>query len=178
MNQLFYDYFVPLKRKPHVNQDVLNIILDRIASNPRISKQEGVPHHFGSFFLPVHEESRSIYLAHHIKADDWIPPGGHVDKGESPLTALRREFEEELSHKLTNEDIELFDVSVKHLSGQRPECLVHYDTWHLVYTDKIDFKFDKKEFHDGSWFTVEEGIKMTQKNPSYKKIMEKLRSHL
>ena len=38
-----------------------------------------------------------VLLVHHSKLDLWLPPGGHIDKDETPDDALLREIKEELS---------------------------------------------------------------------------------
>jgi 8-oxo-dGTP pyrophosphatase MutT (NUDIX family) len=38
-----------------------------------------------------------VLLVHHNKLDKWVPPGGHVEQGETPAEAVAREFFEETS---------------------------------------------------------------------------------
>jgi hypothetical protein len=48
------------------------------------TKKEGNPLHYCVFFLPYDKSVGKIYLGHHIKADDWIPPGGHIEPDGLP----------------------------------------------------------------------------------------------
>ncbi len=41
-------------------------------------------------------KDRKLLLIHHKKLDIWIPPGGHIEKDETPDDALRREIREEV----------------------------------------------------------------------------------
>lgn len=47
-----------------------------------------------------------VLLIHHKKLDLWLPPGGHIEKNETPDGALIREIKEE-----TSLDIEILNQS-------------------------------------------------------------------
>lgn len=80
-----------------------------------------------------------------------------------------------MNHKLTNEKIEPFDLLIKRINKPKQVCKVHYDLWHLVYMDKINFVYDKKEFHQASWFFIKEGLQLI-KTVGYNAIIKKLLS--
>lgn len=164
---------VELSKKTHVDKATIAAFLKRLQNNPRVTKYQGAADHICAFFVPVHRQTKSIYLGHHIKADDWIPPGGHVDTNELPKETVRREFEEELRVPLGKSPIEFFDISIKEINKPKLGCLRHYDFWHVVYTDKYEFDFDKREFHQAGWFSFKEGIKKI-KFPLYRDIVKKL----
>lgn len=176
-NQHFINEVVKLRNKSYVDKKIIKQFIKRVHSGS-LTKKENEFDHLCSFFLPVHKPTRQIFLGHHIKAQDWIPPGGHINLGETPIDTVRREFIEELSHKLTNEQVELFDLSTKDVSGNpRHKCKIHYDFWHIVYTDKIPFVFDKGEFYDAGWFTFDEALKKT-KLKQYNKIIRKIKAYI
>jgi 8-oxo-dGTP pyrophosphatase MutT (NUDIX family) len=52
--------------------------------------------HLVSYVVPVDPADGSILLVDHINAGLWLPPGGHVEPGEDPADAARREATEEL----------------------------------------------------------------------------------
>lgn len=167
-----------LKFIEHIDKKIVNEMLKRIDSDTKLVKSENVKNHFCAFLVPIHKKSKSIYLVHHIKAQDWIPPGGHIEKNEHPIATVKREFEEELSHRLTNEVIELFDGTIKDIKiNPRNPCWVHYDLWYLVYVEKLLFKFDKGEFYNAGWFTFDEALKKI-KTKSYNQVVKKIRDHL
>ncbi len=165
-----------LKKKKHVDHRTLKKQIDRLQNNPNIIKRFSLSDHFCAFFMPIHKKSKNIYLVHHIKARDWIPPGGHIDENENPIDTVRREFNEELGHRLTDEPIQLFDVSYKEgINDPKGHCKIHYDLWYAVYLyKKTHFGFLRKEFHDAGWFTFDEAIKKC-KFPRYNKILQKVK---
>lgn len=166
-----------LRNKLHVDKMVFDKFLKTINNQKRLTKEEGAKKHICAFFLPINFLTSSIYLVHHIKADDWIPPGGHINKNELPIDTVKREFKEELSYKLINEKISLFDLSIKKINRPHQNCLVHYDIWYLVYIDKLSFNFLRKEFYDAGWFDFQTGLKKI-KYKSYRNIIKKLASVL
>ncbi len=145
--------------------------LDRLAHNPKLTKREFVPDHICAFFVPIHRQSGSVYLGHHIKGRDWMPPGGHIEPGEHPVETVRREFREELRVGLGKEKIEIFNLSIKKIEHPRRYCRLHYDLWYLVWTDKLDFDFDPGEFYEAGWFGIREGAKKIKHNPDYRRIV-------
>jgi len=68
-----------LKNKKHVHKNIVNRFIKRI-NKGKLTKKDNNENHICTFFLPIHIKTRSIYLVHHKKANDWIPPGGHIEK--------------------------------------------------------------------------------------------------
>ena len=144
------------------------------------TKKEGSPRHYCSFFLPYDKSAGKIYLGHHKKADDWIPPGGHIEPGETPQDAAIREMEEELGVKITGDMLEPFDLSVKPINRPDRGCLTHYDVWHLVHLPRgkagirvRNFNYLKSEYYDTRWFSIQDGIKQITKNDDFATIIAK-----
>ena len=165
-----------LKRfeKLAVDKKVYNQFLKKISETDRLTKEVNVDTHICAFLVPVNRESKSIYMGHHIKADDWIPPGGHIKLNEHPPDTVVREFEEELGHKIGKGQIETFTLTVKDVSGNpRSPCSLHFDFWYLVDVPKVNFNFLKKEFYDAHWHSFDEAIKKL-KTPQYNKIIRQL----
>lgn len=165
-----------LKEKPYIDKKTLALFLEK-AHNGNFVREESPAEHFCSFFLPVDKKTNRVFFGHHIKAQDWIPPGGHIEKGESPEETVRREFEEELGYKLDKEKIELFDISIIRVRSKARPCKFHYDFWHMVEISEQPFVFDKKEFYDGRWFNFSEALQKTQR-PEYKSVIQELNTLL
>lgn len=149
--------------------------IERI-NRDRTYTEEANPHsHFCCFFIPIDQKTQSLFLVHHIKANDWIPPGGHIDEGETPVQTVKREFAEELGHALTHEKIRLFDLSMISIKSINTDqiCKEHYDFWYTVDIAKKPFSIDRGEFHDAGWFSFHEGVSKIQ-TPLFHKTIEKL----
>jgi len=151
-----------LRQKSYVDNEVANQFLQRIGSGEKLLQKENPSDHFCSFMVPLNRKTKSIYMGHHIKANLWIPPGGHIEPGETPVQTIKREFLEELGYRLTNNKIELFDLGVTLINNPSRRCKVHYDLWYIVEVKKIDFIFDKAEFYDARWFEIDKAIDMVK----------------
>jgi len=137
------------------------------------TKKEGNPHHYCSFFLPYDREAGKIYLGHHIKADDWIPPGGHIEEGETPSDTAVREAKEELGIDITKDQLQAFSLSVKFIGCPDVGCMAHYDIWHFIHVRVQDFDYLKSEYYDARWFSIQDGIKQITKNDDFATIIAK-----
>src|SRR5215469_5662675 len=62
----------------------------------RTAKPATPPKHLVVYFVPVDPVNRCLLLGDHRKSGLWLPPGGHVEDGEDPRAAVRREAGEEL----------------------------------------------------------------------------------
>lgn len=142
------------------------------------TKKEGNPRHYCAFFLPYDQEAGKIYLGHHIKANDWIPPGGHIEPGETPSDTVVREMQEELKSTITKDMLTPLTLSFKPINRPQSGCMVHYDVWHLVDIKVQEFDYLKSEYHDAGWFTIPAGVKKITKNPDYAAIIANLRPML
>lgn len=132
------------------------------------TKQVKKIHEIGAAFI-AHDGK--VLLGHHMKVNKWVPPGGHVDPGETPCeTAVREAKEEsgldiELEHPYgegATADNRLLPppVYVEHHSGDFKGNDPHFH-FSCVYkgklkdpTQKVNYK--KDEMHDMRWFTPEE----------------------
>lgn len=140
----------------------------------KLQREENPSDHFCVFFLPVDYQSKSIFLVDHIKADDWIPPGGHIENFECPAESVKREIVEELNYNINDdEDIKIFDLTIKDIKKSVRPCLKHYDIWYLIKTQKQDFKIDMREFREGKWFS-QKNIKKQKVLTTYPHMIEKI----
>lgn len=175
MNQAAWDEITPLLDRSKTDIATIDAFLDLKSGSMVHTKAEGNPRHYCSFFLPYDKERGKIYLGWHIKADDWIPPGGHIEIGETPSDAAVREMKEELGVGITKDQLRIFALSVKAIGRPEKGCMAHYDVWHTVDIQEQEFDFLKSEYHDADWFTVGDGVKKITKNPDFADIISKLR---
>lgn len=140
-------------------------------------QSENIADHMCATFVPVHMESQSVFIGHHVKANMWIPPGGHLEPGEMLEDTVRREFEEELGVGLGSEPIRLFAVTVVDLEPKPgKKCKRHWDWWHMVLVpEKTEYEYDRREFFEALWLPLGEAIgKMDGASSEFSGAMQRL----
>lgn len=176
MYQAAWDEIEKIYRLPHVNNHTISQFKQLKRDQLKHTKKEGSVNHYCSFFLPYDKCTGKIYLCHHKKAADWIPPGGHIEPGETPSDAAIREMFEELSVNITIDQLQAWNLSVKPINRPGSGCLAHYDIWHLVHIPEQVFEYDRREYYDAAWFSISEGVKKIAKNPDFAAIITTLTS--
>lgn len=172
-NNIYLSEINKLKDKPWIDQVVFKKFIKRL-QQPDLVKEDNPVDHICTFFLPIDIEKKQIYLCHHIKAQDWIPPGGHIDKDELPVETVKREVSEELNYSASLDQIKMFDLSIKHIINPKHGCEYHYDIWHWIPINKQDFSYTKKEYYDARWVTIPKANKLCTKNPTYLEVINKI----
>ncbi|MFA9288916.1 MAG: NUDIX domain-containing protein [Weeksellaceae bacterium] len=173
----YLQYLQLLSRNPNIDKQTYQQFVDFINSTDKLSRDTNIPYHLCSFFVPYDPVKKSIFMGHHIKSDSWIPPGGHIDEGDTPLETVIREYEEELGVKLIDETIELFDLSIIDINKPQSTCKRHYDIWHLVHTTEQNYGYDKGEFLEAKWIPLDDApAKM--RVPEFQEVIERLKSHM
>lgn len=100
---------------------------------------------------------RGVLLHRHKRLGLWLQPGGHIDVGETPWDAARREAEEEtgLAVRFTTEPPELAHVDVH----PGPRGHTHLDVRYLLTVDgDPDPAPPPGESQDVRWFTWDDAI--------------------
>jgi 8-oxo-dGTP pyrophosphatase MutT (NUDIX family) len=110
--------------------------------------------------------NNKLLLIHHKKLDLWLPPGGHIERDETPDEAVEREFKEELGLEveiLNRNDVHMGGNIVKQLAvpfyvnvhnvGDHDHCCFFY-LCTTKYPEKI--KVNKSELKDFCWFSAGE----------------------
>jgi 8-oxo-dGTP diphosphatase len=83
----------------------------------RTAGPDSPPEHLCVYFALIDDASRSVLVIHHVKAQMWLLPGGHVDAGEDPRDTAEREALEELGiharfHPVVGAGDEAFFLSI------------------------------------------------------------------
>ncbi len=124
----------------------------------RIQAPDKPPKHLVAYFVVVDPEQRKVLLGDHIKAQLWLPTGGHVALNEHPRQTVMREAEEELSmHAIFLRDQQQpFFVTVTDTVGLTAG---HTDVslWYVLRGESYKLpRFERREFTDMNWFGTEE----------------------
>lgn len=135
------------------------------------SREAGPRHVTGSGFVVG---SRGIVLLHHLKLSMWVQPGGHVDDGETPWEAARREVVEEtgLPAEYRGGTPELAHVSVHDV----PDNHIHYDLRYLFVAGDADPAPPAGESQDVHWFGWADAIERAE--PQLTAILRALQARL
>lgn len=163
-----------LETKPHTDTAMIQSFRNHLRDDLPIIQAENPQDHFCVLFLPYHRQTNSVFLAHHKKANDWIPPGGHIEDGELPLDSVMREYYEELGMVPPRGGIELFDIDQKDIHNPAQTCMFHRHIWYLVHTEKNEYIWDQGEFYDAGWFDLTTALARIKHNKSYKRTIRKL----
>ncbi len=129
--------------------------------------------HLVVYFVITTPEMDQILLVDHKKAELWLPPGGHVDPGEDPKEAVKREAKEELGV-----DVEfLFDEPVLlTVTKTVGNVTKHTDVslWYLLKGDPHRIlDYDPDEFNQIRWFTID-NISFEKSDPHMKRCIQKM----
>lgn len=169
-----WNYIQTISQLPNVKSEDWEYFLNFQKSHQSYTKSAGNNHHLCTFFLPYDQGKGMIYLGHHKKADDWIPPGGHIESNETPIAAAIREMKEELRVEIKPDSLKPWNLSVKYIGRPEEGCDYHYDIWFLVHTHVQNYDFLRLEYHAASWMTIKEAGQKIKKNPDFAEIIAKL----
>lgn len=145
-----------------INKEVKRECLTRIAEG-KLTIQEDPYSHFGVYTLPYHPLSKKILIGHHIKADKWLAPGGHIDDDETIKQTAVREINEELRLQVTKTDIsEPFFADIANIVSKPPRlCTMHYTIWVYFLSPINTIILDPGEFYESRWVRLEEASELT-----------------
>lgn len=148
----------------------------------RIAKPDKPPKHLVSYFVLIDPDTRSLLLGDHVKAELWLPTGGHVELGELPARTVEREAREELG------------IEATFLRGNRRPFFItqaqtvgltagHTDVslWYLLRGSRhAPLNFDRREFNDIEWYTFEEILSSHPAifDPHMQRFTQKLMRHV
>ena len=61
----------------------------------KLTRDENPTSHFCVYFSAFDPKSQKVFIGFHKKSRLWLFNGGHMDKGETPMEAIKREMGEE-----------------------------------------------------------------------------------
>jgi 8-oxo-dGTP pyrophosphatase MutT (NUDIX family) len=116
--------------------------------------------HLVSYFLVVDGVGPQVLLVDHIKAGKWLPTGGHVEPGESPVDTVRREAREELGIQarfLPAIGERPVLLSVTETVGSRDERHTDVSLWFALQGNRDDpLTPAADEFREARWWSLED----------------------
>lgn len=132
-----------------------------------LTRDEDPASHYCAYFLPYNEKTKNVLIIHHKKSGLWLSPGGHIDKDERLLEALKREVFEELGVKdIVDETFKPFLLTITPVNKTPHLCKEHFDIWFRIPTSEENLNIDFQEFHDAKWLTPEEAGKIVTDGPN------------
>ncbi len=128
-----------------------------------LSRSRRAGHVTGSAFV-VDPAMERVLLVHHAKLDAWLQPGGHVEAGETALTAALRETLEETG--VAAEPAEpgsVFDIDVHEIPARgEAKAHLHYDVRYLLTAEPGETTVSH-ESKAVEWVSLDEAAR---RNPS------------
>ncbi|MES2072799.1 MAG: NUDIX hydrolase [Pseudomonadota bacterium] len=137
----------------------------------RLAKPATPPKHLVSYFVVVDDEH--VLLVDHRNAELWLPPGGHVERGEHPRDTVMRELQEELGlvapHRIDAPLMVTVTTTVGLTAGHTDVSL-----WYVVKADRTtNIKYDEEEFQSIRWFQFGE-VPFERTDPHMRRFLSKL----
>jgi 8-oxo-dGTP diphosphatase len=155
--------------------------IERLADG-RLTRDENPADHFCVYFAAYDPELPGVFMGEHIKAGLWLFNGGHVDLGEVPAEALRREMDEEWGKGVCVTRVsspQLLSITLID-NPARQTCRTHYDIWYFVEVSQETFAPSRarlaEEFHQCRWLTLADAGQMVT-DPNTQRALEFLKSN-
>ncbi len=123
----------------------------------RIAKPATPDTHLIVYFVLYDPTQQKLLLTDHKKSGLWLPTGGHVEPGEHPWDAVKRELSEELA--ITAADPLFKDPIFLSLTKTSRSTQEHTDVslWYVLKGDSNQpLTFSPEEFHSIYWFPIDE----------------------
>ncbi len=93
---------------------------------------------------------------HKLQGDTWGIPGGKLDEGETPRTAVIREVFEEVGIRINEDKLE--EIDEMYIRGPQMDYIFYRFRVRFVTLPVIDLSLD--EHVEAAWLTIEEAIKL------------------
>lgn len=144
----------------------------------RIAPPATPPEHLVAYCALVDSAARSMLLVDHRKAGLWLPTGGHVDPGEHPRAAARRELHEELQIRAPLQEqrsVFITRTTTIGIDGGH----VDVSLWYAFRgTVGMAVSPEPNEFIDHRWFSFDDITPAGRFDPELPRFVAKLESML
>ncbi|MBV8780333.1 MAG: NUDIX domain-containing protein [Phycisphaerae bacterium] len=122
-----------------------------------------VPGHLTASAIVYDPTDRHILLVHHRSLDRWLQPGGHLDAGELPPQAARREVLEETGVNLgeaqeTAEPIDIDCHAIPASQKKNEPAHTHHDFRFAFKVRRMDHELvlQESEALDVMWMSIDD----------------------
>ena len=130
--------------------------------------------HLVAYVVLIDPEGGAVYLGRHRKAGLWLPTGGHVDPGEHPTAAARREATEELgiTPEFSVTGVDPLMLTVTTTLGDDPH--VDISLWYTIRGNRArEYTLDADEFDGGRWWDIDHHA-IPESDPHFGRFLAKL----
>ena len=176
------DIVSEIRPHDHEEQVLLREVLRRIDNEAELVFKNAPSKQFVTYFVLVDYARKSLLLVDHIKAKLWLPPGGHVERDETPHATAVRELAEELGPRAamvsTVGSIPLF-VSQGETRGSGRHTDI--SLWYVVSADEqMWLDPDPGEFAGYKWMSLEQVLSadISELDPGMHRFVQKLQGRL
>lgn len=180
IRQYIYDLVENIKPFDAIERTHINETLSWISVGAplfRIQSPDIPDQHLVSYFVVFDEMQNKILLVDHIKANLWLPPGGHVEMDEDPKDTVIRECMEELgvvANFWTPEPLFLTSSLTVNMDRSHKDISL----WYVIKGDSFEsLKFDQAEFNQIAWFGFDE-VPFERTDPHLKRFLWKFKTLL
>lgn len=141
------------------------------------SRDHFVPGHITASCFIVDPATQRVLLHHHRRLDRWLQMGGHVESGESAVTAALREGREESGLvDLVLVGGGVFDIDVHEIpAGKGEPDHSHFDVRYVAATNSpAAIMIDRAESNELAWVEIDRAIPLMNEEAA-KRAMLKIR---
>lgn len=134
--------------------------------------------HLVAYFVVVDRIKMKFILVDHIKAQRWLPTGGHVEMDEDPADTVRREIQEELHMEAEFIFPKPVFITETVTVGLTPGH-VDVSLWYVVAgNSEQDLDYDRNEFNSYRWFSFDEvlNLDLNTLDPHLHRFVKKLQT--
>ena len=160
-------------------------LLGRIHSGEplfRVAKPAMPPQHLAVYAALIDDRDMSVMLVHHLAAQAWLLPGGHVDEGEDPRWTVRRELGEELQvapafHPVFGEDPVFLTITQTRGMGSHLDATLWFA---FAFDRSAVLTPDDREFTATKWLSLVDAASWDQESfdPEMGRFVSKLTHRL
>ena len=130
----------------------------------RVAKPATPPQHLAVYAALIDDRDMSIMLVHHLAAQAWLLPGGHVDENESPRVSVQRELREELGiapafHPAFGDDPLFLSITRTRGAGSHLDATLWFG---FTFDRSLSMSPDDREFTATKWMSLADAASWDQ----------------